>query len=53
MMRRNGATPRARERKEMFADRVRSVGAKSADGGRDAVVEDGAVERVAQVEIRE
>lgn len=60
MMRRRGAMPNAWLRNERFVERVRSAGARSADGGWDdddaavlAVVEDGAAERVAHVEIRE
>ena len=60
MMRRRGATPNAWFRKERFVERVRSAGARSADGGCDeddaallAVVDDGTAERVANVEIRE
>lgn len=50
MIRRNGATPKARERNEMFVERVRIAGARSEEGGRDTTVE---VERDAQVEMRE
>ena len=50
--------PNARARKDMFVDRVRRAGARSADGGWDeedatVLVEDGPAERVAHVEILE
>lgn len=51
MMRRRGATPRVRERKEIFVDNVRIAVARSAEGGREE--EEEPVERVAHVETRE
>lgn len=50
MIRRSGAIPNARERKEMFVDSVRIAGTRSADGGRE---EEEPVERVVHVETRE
>ena len=50
VIRRRGATPNARERKEMFVDSVRIAGARSAEGGKE---EEEPVERVVHVETRE
>ena len=50
VIRRSGATPKARERYEMFVDNVLIAGARSADGGRE---EEDPVERVVHVDTRE
>lgn len=53
-MRRKGATPRARERKEMLAERVRVAGARSEEGEKGAAAGTAAAEeRVAHVDVRE